>query len=237
VKADLHAHTHFSRDALTSVETFVRRYQRAGIDCVAVSDHNNVDGALAVRETAPFRVIISEEIKSCEGEIIGLFLQETIHKGLTPEDTVRAIREQGGLVLVPHPFDRARRSPLREEALLRIMNDVDVIEVFNSRTVFQADNERSRRLAEEHGKLMSAATDSHTPWEIGLAYTDAAVRRPRRLPRCVEQGEDRGPPLLRRLPPAEHLGQDPLAAAHRQARGEVTLLSLIRDASESCLSF
>lgn len=172
MKADLHAHTHFSRDALTSVETFARRYERAGIDCVAVSDHNNVDGALAVREIAPFRVIIAEEIKSTEGEIIGLFLQETIPKGLTPEDTVRAIREQGGLVLIPHPFDRLRRSPLRPEAALRIMPEVDIIEVFNSRTVFAGDNERSRRLAEEHGKLMSAATDAHTPWEIGLAYTE-----------------------------------------------------------------
>lgn len=172
MKADLHAHTHFSRDALTSVETFVRRYQRAGIECVAVSDHNNIDGALAVRQTAPFRVIISEEIKSTEGEIIGLFLQETIRKGLTPEDTVRAIKEQGGLVLVPHPFDRARRSPLREEALLRVLPEVDVIEVFNSRTIFSPDDQRARRFAEEHGKLMSAATDAHTPWEIGLAYTE-----------------------------------------------------------------
>lgn len=172
MKADLHAHTHFSRDAVTSVETFARRYARAAIDCVAVSDHNNVDGALAVREIAPFRVIISEEIKSSEGEIIGLFLQQTIRKGLTPEDTVRAIREQGGLVLVPHPFDRMRRSALREEALLRILADVDVIEVFNSRTIRSADDERAWRLAEEHGKLMSAATDAHTPWEIGLAYTE-----------------------------------------------------------------
>ena len=172
MKADLHAHTHFSRDALTSVETFVRRYQRAGIDCVAVSDHNNIDGALAVREVAPFRVIISEEIKSTEGEIIGLFLQETVRKGLTPEDTVRAIREQRGLVLVPHPYDRLRRSPLREEAVLRIMDDVDVIEVFNSRTVFAADNDKSQQLAVKHGKLMSAATDAHTPWEIGLAYVE-----------------------------------------------------------------
>ncbi len=172
MKADLHAHTHFSRDALTSVDTFARRYEHAGIDCVAVSDHNNIDGALAVQEAAPFRVIVSEEIKSSEGEIIGLFLQETIRKELTPEGTVRAIREQGGLVLVPHPYDRARRSPLREGALLRIMPDIDVIEVFNSRTVFQADLDRSRRLAEEHGKLMSAATDAHTPWEIGLAYTE-----------------------------------------------------------------
>ncbi len=172
MKADLHAHTHFSRDALTSVSTFARRYARAGIDCVAVSDHNNIDGALAVRESAAFRVIVSEEIKSSEGEIIGLFLQETIRKGLTPEDTVRAIREQGGLVLIPHPYDRLRRSPLRPEAALRIMQDVDIIEVFNSRTVFAGDNEKSRRLAERHGKLMSAATDSHTPWEIGLTYVE-----------------------------------------------------------------
>ena len=172
MKADLHAHTHFSRDALTSVATFARRYQRAGIDCVAVSDHNNIDGALAVRESAAFRVIVSEEIKSTEGEIIGLFLQETVRKGLSPEDTVRAIREQGGLVLIPHPYDRARRSPLRPEAALRIMKDVDIIEVFNSRTIFAGDNAKSRRLAQEHGKLMSAATDAHTPWEIGLAYVE-----------------------------------------------------------------
>lgn len=172
MKADLHAHTHFSRDAVTSVTTFARRYERAGIDCVAVSDHNNVDGALAVREIAPFRVIVSEEIKSSEGEIIGLFLQETVRKGLTPEDTVRAIREQGGLVLVPHPFDRMRRSPLREEALLRILPEVDIIEVFNARTILRADDERALRLAEEHGKLMSGSTDAHTPWEIGRAYTE-----------------------------------------------------------------
>jgi hypothetical protein len=172
MKVDLHSHTHFSRDAVTSVETFARRYERAGIDCVAVSDHNNIDGALAVRAVAPFRVILAEEVRSTEGEIIGLFLQETVRKGLTPEDTVRAIREQGGLVLIPHPFDRLRRSVLREEAVLRIMKDVDVIEVFNARTMLQSDLDRSRRLAEEHRKPLSASTDAHTPWEIGLAYTE-----------------------------------------------------------------
>lgn len=172
MKADLHAHTHFSRDAVTSVGTFIKRYERAGIDVVAVSDHNNVDGALAVRGDASFRVIVSEEIKTSEGEIIGLFLQETVRKGLTPEDTVRAIREQGGLVLVPHPFDRARGSPLREEALLRILSDIDIIEVFNARCVFAGDNERALKFAEEHDKLKSSSTDAHTPWEIGLAYTE-----------------------------------------------------------------
>jgi hypothetical protein len=172
MKADLHAHTHFSRDAVTSIETFAKRYEQAGIDVVAVSDHNNVDGALAVNGIASFRVIIAEEIKSIEGEIIGLFLQETVRKGLSPEDTVRAIREQGGLVLIPHPYDRLRGSPLREEALLRIMPDVDVIEVFNARTTFQGDDDKGRKIAEEHGKPMSASSDAHTPWEIGLAYTE-----------------------------------------------------------------
>lgn len=170
MKADLHAHTHFSRDALTSVDTFVRRYGQAGIDCVAVSDHNNIEGALAVQEKAPFRVIVSEEIRSSEGEIIGLFLQDKVLKGQTPEDTVRAIREQGGLVVVPHPF--IGFSALRTEALMRIMPQVDIIEVFNSRTAVLDRRERARGLAEEHGKLMSAASDSHTPWEIGLAYTE-----------------------------------------------------------------
>jgi predicted metal-dependent phosphoesterase TrpH len=139
-----------------------------------VSDHNNVDGAFAVREIAPFRVIVAEEIKSSEGEIIGLFLQETVRKGLSPEDTVRAIREQNGLVLIPHPFDRLRGSPLREEALLRILPDVDVIEVFNARIVFPSGNDRAGRFAREHGLAMSAASDAHSPWEVGRSYVEMA---------------------------------------------------------------
>jgi predicted metal-dependent phosphoesterase TrpH len=170
MKADLHAHTHFSYDAVTSVKTFVKRYERAGIDCVAVSDHNNIDGALAVQSDAGFRVIISEEIRSTEGEIIGLFLRETVRAGLTPEDTVRAIREQSGLVLIPHPF--IGFSALRTPALMRILPQVDVIEVFNAKTAFLDRAQKARRLAEEQHKPMSAASDAHTPWEIGLAYTE-----------------------------------------------------------------
>jgi len=172
MKVDLHAHTHFSRDGVTSPQTFVRRYQQAGIDAVAVSDHNNVDGALAVQAIAPFHVIVSEEVRTCEGEIIGYFLRENIRKGMTPEETVAAIRAQGGLVCVPHPFDTIRREPLRTPALLRILTDVDIIEVFNSRTILRRDNDRARRFALEHNKLMSAGTDAHSPWEIGLAWTE-----------------------------------------------------------------
>jgi len=191
MRADLHAHTHFSRDALTSVETFIERYDRAGIDVVAVSDHNNIDGALAVRSGAPFRVIVSEEIKTTEGEIIGLFLQEAVRKDLTPEDTVRAIREQGGLVLIPHPL--VGFTALRTEALLRIMPHVDVIEVFNARAAFLDRKQAARRLAIEHNKPMSAATDAHVPWEIGRAWTEMPpFEGPRDFLVALEQGSIHG---------------------------------------------
>ncbi|HEY8820166.1 MAG TPA: PHP domain-containing protein, partial [Dehalococcoidia bacterium] len=106
IRADLHSHTHFSRDGLTTPDQYVQRSVEHGITCAAVSDHNNIDGAIAVRRLAPFKVIISEEIRSTEGEIIGYFLHDPVPKRLTPEETVRAIREQGGIVGVPHPFDR-----------------------------------------------------------------------------------------------------------------------------------
>lgn len=168
--ADLHSHTHFSRDGWISPERYVRQAIKRGIDCAAVSDHNNIVGATEVAKLAPFKVIISEEIKSTEGEIIGFFLKEGIVKGMTPEDTVRAIREQGGLVCVPHPFDRLRGSVLKTAALLRIVHEVDVVEVFNSRTQSAADNNRAARFAREHGKLVSAGSDAHWHPEIGAAW-------------------------------------------------------------------
>ncbi len=139
IRADLHSHTHFSKDGLTTPEDFVRRNVAAGIDCVAVSDHNNIEGARAVAQLAPFRAIISEEIRSTEGEIIGYFLQDPIPRDLTPEDTVRAIKEQHGLVGVPHPFDRARSSPLKTSALLRILPGRA-----NSRGIQRAQHARDR---------------------------------------------------------------------------------------------
>jgi predicted metal-dependent phosphoesterase TrpH len=168
--ADLHSHTHFSRDGWISPERYVRQAVKRGIDCAAVSDHNTITGATEVAKIAPFKVIISEEIKSSEGEIIGLFLKDGIPKGLTPEDTVRAIREQGGLVCIPHPFDRLRGSPLKTAALLRIINDVDIIEVFNARTSLKADNERAKRFAKRFHKQESAGSDAHWHPEIGTTW-------------------------------------------------------------------
>jgi predicted metal-dependent phosphoesterase TrpH len=179
LKADLHTHTHFSPDALTSPEKYVRTCLKRGINCVAVTDHDAIAGALAVHKLAPFKVIIGEEVESRDGEIIGLFLQEKVTGGLSAEETVERIKEQGGLVCVPHPFDRFRGERLAEAALMRILPQVDIIEAFNARTTRRGDNERAARFAEEHGLAASAGSDAHSPRELGRA--------------CVEMPDFEGP--------------------------------------------
>jgi predicted metal-dependent phosphoesterase TrpH len=171
MKIDLHVHTTYSGDCLTPFEAIIEACRRRGLS-VAITDHNRIEGALAFREIAPFPVIVGEEIDTLEGEIIGLFLEKGIPRGLTPEETIARIKEQGGLVYIPHPMDRVRRSVLRREALERITDQVDALEVFNARVTFPADNEEARRFAQEHGLPQGAGSDAHTPWEIGRAYVE-----------------------------------------------------------------
>ena len=172
LKADLHSHTHYSRDSIISPERYVRRCLALRINCVAVTEHNNIEGALAVQKLAPFKVIIAEEVKTSHGELTGLFLREPVPPDLSPEETIERIKAQGGLVSLPHPFDRIRREPLRDHARQRILKQLDIIEVFNSRTTFQRDNERARLLAEELGLPMGAGSDAHSPWELGTTYIE-----------------------------------------------------------------
>ncbi|MGQ9572165.1 MAG: PHP domain-containing protein [Dehalococcoidia bacterium] len=179
MKADLHTHTYLSPDGLTSPEKYVKTCLKRGINCVAVTDHNDIAGALAVQKLAPFKVIIGEEVESSAGEIIGLFLQERVAAGLSPEETVEHVKEQGGLICVPHPFDRFRREHLTEAALMRILAQVDIIEVLNARTTLRSDNERAARFAQEHGLAMSAGSDAHSARELGRA--------------CVEMPDFEGP--------------------------------------------
>ncbi len=172
LKADLHTHTHYSRDCFTSPERYVSRCLELGINCVAVTDHNSIEGALAVQRSAPFKVIVAEEIKTAAGELTGLFIKEQIPRGLTPEETIERVKAQGGLVSLPHPFDRIRREPLRAAARERVLGRIDVIEVFNSRTTLRRDNERARGLAEERDLPMSAGSDAHSARELGAAYVE-----------------------------------------------------------------
>jgi predicted metal-dependent phosphoesterase TrpH len=189
LKADLHTHTYFSPDSLTSPDKYVQTCLQRGINCVAVTDHNDIGGALAVEKLASFRVIIGEEVESSEGEIMGLFLQEKVPAGLSPEETVRRIKEQGGLVCIPHPFDRFRGEHLAEAALMRVLPQVDIIEALNARTTFRRDNERAARFAQEHGLAMSAGSDAHSTRELGRALVEMPdFEGPREFIEALKQG-------------------------------------------------
>jgi Predicted metal-dependent phosphoesterases (PHP family) len=167
---DCHVHTAYSSDSGLALERLVIACRRKGINGICVTDHNTIAGAMRLAKIAPFTVVVGEEIGTSEGEIIGYFLSAEIPRGLTPETTVAAIKSQGGLVAVPHPFDRMRRSALKTEALERIVDQVDIIEIFNSRNLFAEDNEAARRFAGLHGKAVSVGSDCHTAGEAGSSF-------------------------------------------------------------------
>lgn len=172
LKADLHVHTHYSPDSLTKIEDVILRCTETGIDCIAVTDHNEIKGAIKLQERAPFTVIVGEEIRTNQGEIIGYFLTKHIKPGMSPAKTVEEIKKQGGLVCVPHPFDRLRNSKIEWKALVDIKKDIDIIEVFNARNVYSEDNDKAREFAAENEFMVSVGTDAHWSWEIGRTYVD-----------------------------------------------------------------
>ncbi len=174
VKLDLHVHTRYSGDSCLSLEKLIKGLKKRGLDGVAVTDHNTLKGALRLKEIAPpwVTVITGEEIKTREGEITGLFLSEEIPSDLSPEKTIARIRSQGGLVCVPHPFDRLRRFHLKTEALLRILDQVDMIEVFNSRNFFRKYNSRAHRFAEMKRITACVGSDAHCLYELGRSFVE-----------------------------------------------------------------
>lgn len=172
IKADLHIHTVYSGDSRISLDRLVARCTELGINCIAVTDHNTIEGALEVQGIAPFKVIVGEEILTSSGEVMGYFLKEGIPRGLPVRDTVRLVREQGGLVCVPHPFDRMRGSTLRRHSLEEILPEVDIIETLNARALLRRCNLAAERCAVERGLPASAGSDAHTPGEIGSAYVE-----------------------------------------------------------------
>jgi len=172
MKVELHSHTRHSRDCLLSYERIIAVCQRRGIGALAVTDHNEIDGAFAMRERAPFPIIVGEEIFTSQGEIIGLFLKEFIPRGLTPQETVSCIHEQGALVYVPHPFDSYRKGAVGQAVLDAILPDIDLIEALNARNIRHEDDEKALRYADEHGLAMAAGSDAHSVGEFGNAYLE-----------------------------------------------------------------
>ncbi len=168
LKADLHVHTCHSKDSTSRPDSIVQHCIDEGINCLAVTDHDRISGALEVERIAPFKVIVGEEVLTREGEIIGYFVREEIPPHLSPEDTILRMREQGALVCIPHPCDRFRpHSKLRPNALRRVLPLVDMIEIANSRTFLSRDGRRALELARTNGLPGTAGSDAHVVTEIG----------------------------------------------------------------------
>ncbi len=199
IAVDLHLHTCHSYDCATSLNDVVTGAQRAGLDCLAVTDHNTIAGALKLRDAGEFRVIVGEEIGTADGEIIGLFISELVPPGLSALETIDRVKDQGGLVCIPHPFGRRYFSPSTElganedgrirlsKAVRRtsrllteeVLERVDMLEAINSRTVFKSTWTAIGKLANLYGLPVSAGSDAHTVREIGRSrvlmpdFTDA----------------------------------------------------------------
>ena len=170
IDVDLHMHTDHSSDCATPVDVLLASARDAGLGAIAVTDHNEISGALDARAKAAefgVKVIVAEEVKTAEqGEVIGLFIEEKIPRGMTLDETIAAIRAQGGLVYVPHPFDRLHSVPDYEH-LLAVVEDVDAIEVFNPRIAISAFNEEAVRFAAKYRIVGGAGSDAHVPQGLG----------------------------------------------------------------------
>jgi predicted metal-dependent phosphoesterase TrpH/glycosyltransferase involved in cell wall biosynthesis len=170
IHIDLHMHTDHSPDCATPVETLLATARERGLGAIAITDHNEVSGALEARETADefgVKVIVAEEVKTAEqGEVIGLFIEDKIPRGMTMAETIAEIRRQGGLVYVPHPFDRLHSVPDYEH-LLEIVEEIDVLEVFNPRVALTAFNEEAERFAAKYRIVPGAGSDSHVAQGLG----------------------------------------------------------------------
>jgi predicted metal-dependent phosphoesterase TrpH len=170
ILADLHLHTSWSHDCAVDVDDLLDHAEAQGLGAIAVTDHNVFGGALETADLATGRdliVIPGEEVKTDgQGEVIGLFLEREIPRGLSFADTIAAIREQDGIVYVPHPFDRLHAIP-DPKTLHRHLADVDVLEVYNARLLFEGFNDEALRFARKYNLTMGAGSDAHVLQGVG----------------------------------------------------------------------
>ena len=172
--ADLHLHSRHSWDCTTTIDELLDAALAAGLGALAVTDHNTIAGGVEARARAierglPLHVVVGSEVKTAaDGEIIGLFLHEEVPRGLTFAETIERIRAQGGVVSVPHPFDRFHTTPART-LLVQHAGAIDLFETANARLWLERDNRAAERFAAEHGLRRGAGSDAHVPEGIGTS--------------------------------------------------------------------
>lgn len=167
---DMHIHSHYSRDSILSLKEISSNARKGGITPV-ICDHNSIQGSLKYNQMDFFHddripSIISSEIKTTKGEIIGLFINEEIPPYLSPEETLDIILEQGGIAVIPHPGDRYRKSAMKYEIISSLLPKIHAIEVYNSRTLSPEDISVAKKFAKEHGLLGTGGSDAHCRWEL-----------------------------------------------------------------------
>lgn len=170
LKIEMHSHTNFSHDGFITPQSLTKRCQEKQIDCVCITDHDLISGAVEFAKQVPMKIIIGEEITTGEGDVIGLFLTEQILPGLGVDQTIKMIKAQGGIVYLPHPFDEFRKSAVKLNIAEKMKYDIDIIEVFNSRTFNTKYNNMALEFAQENNIAVAVGSDAHHSLEIGNSY-------------------------------------------------------------------
>jgi Predicted metal-dependent phosphoesterases (PHP family) len=170
VRVALHLHSDYSHDGQSSLEELIQRCAECGLDRIALTDHNTVEGAQALAEKAPALAIIGEEAKTREGEVIGLFITSRLPPFLPAQDVMDMIHGMGGLTYMPHPVDR-HRSHFNPERIVELADRIDIIETYNA-WCEPAANQAAARLAVDLGKVAATGSDAHAAHELGLSWME-----------------------------------------------------------------
>lgn len=198
---EFHCHTNASKDSITPPSKLLAEAIRRGVDRLIITDHNSIRGARAAQSLDPEHVIIGEEIMTTQGEILAAYVQEEIPAGLSPQEVIRMLREQGAFISVSHPFDSMRAGGWQEADLLQILPFVDAIEVYNSRCMRKQFNRDAQLFAEKHNVPGTVGSDAHAAFEVGRSVLQVA---PFNGPDELRQVMRQGIPVTKWSPPWFH---------------------------------
>ncbi len=196
LRADLHMHTIFSSDSSITPEQLIRQAGERSLDVVGVTDHNTTKGGTVTKRLAKtmmpgLLVLVGQEIKTNSGEIIVFGVRQTLPKNRPLLETIKSAKGKGGFIVVPHPFDMMRRGIGRGN-LLRIMDNIDAVEVLNSKTIFGRFNRKARQFCDKHGLPMVAGSDAHMRQYIGTCYTEIdSMKKESGIYEAIREGKTR----------------------------------------------
>ncbi len=169
LRVESHCHSNYSPDSFNKIKDMIAVCHKRGIDRLIITDHNTINGALAAKKIDPQLVIVGEEIKTTEGELLAAFVQQAVPKNLSPMEAIQRLREQDAFISVSHPFDIKRAGEWRQETWQAMLPYLDAVEVFNARCYSDSFNQQAQNFAEQHNLAGTVGSDAHTLGELGHA--------------------------------------------------------------------